>query len=721
MSLERIRHLVDHWERAVRDAAPGPAAPLPEGLDAATARGLLESMLLARQLDVAAHELRARGAGHYTICSSGHEANVVLGALTTPRDPALLHYRSAALVLERARHASSYDPVREIALSLVASSEESTSGGRHKVFGSRALGIIPKTSTIASHLPRAVGIGFGIDRRERLGLRNDTLPLDAASVAVASFGDASINHSTALGALNAAGWVTHQNLALPVLFVCEDNGLGISVRSPTGWVETRLRAMPHLRYFSASGLGILDAWRSARDAIQHVRTTRRPAVLHLTCVRLLGHAGSDVDTTYRTPAEVEDLVNRDPVLLATTELLAAGAISSDEALALGAAARDRVSREAERAQARPRLESRSAVASALALDPPAQAPAPTTVAAPPAEGGALTLAQGITQALADALASMPEVLVFGEDVAKKGGVYGLTKGLLKQAGPARVFNTLLDEQTILGLALGTSLVGFLPVPEIQYLAYLHNAEDQLRGEASTMRFFSDGAYDNPMVVRIASFAYQTGFGGHFHNDTSVAVLRDVPGVVVGVPARGDDAIEMLRTAFALAGRSRRVVVLLEPIALYHTRDLHDPGDGGWLAPAPSGAAPFGRARVYGSGADLTLASYGNGLFMSLRVARTLEERHGIRARVLDLRWLVPLPMGDLIHHANATGRLLVVDECRRSGSPSEEILARLAEASVQAKVARVTSADSFVPLGEAANLVLVSEAEILDAALRATT
>jgi 2-oxoisovalerate dehydrogenase E1 component len=159
-------------------------------------------MLLARHLDVAAHELRAAGHGHYTICSSGHEANVVLGRLTRATDPSVVHYRSAAFQIERARHVPEVDPVRDIALSLVASREEPTSGGRHKLYGSRALGIIPCTSTIASHLPRAVGLGLAIERAPRLGLAT-SWPKDA--IALCSFGDASVNHSTALGALNAAG------------------------------------------------------------------------------------------------------------------------------------------------------------------------------------------------------------------------------------------------------------------------------------------------------------------------------------------------------------------------------------------------------------------------------------------------------------------------------------------------------------------------------------
>ena len=133
-----------------------------------------------------------------------------------------------------------------------------------------------------------------------------------------------------------------------------------------------------------------------------------------------------------------------------------------------------------------------------------------------------------------------------------------------------MFDTLLDETSILGLALGAAVSGFVPLPEIQYLAYLHNAEDQLRGEAATLQFFSQGRYRNGMVVRIAGYGYQKGFGGHFHNDDSVAVLRDIPGLVIASPARPDDAAAMLRTCVAAAKVDGSVCAFLEPIALYHT-------------------------------------------------------------------------------------------------------------------------------------------------------
>jgi 2-oxoisovalerate dehydrogenase E1 component len=309
------------------------------------------------------------------------------------------------------------------------------------------------------------------------------------------------------------------------------------------------------------------------------------------------------------------------------------------------------------------------------------------------------------------------VTVFGEDVAAKGGVYGVTKGLLERFGAARVFDTLLDETSILGLALGAGMAGAVPVPEIQYLAYLHNAEDQLRGEAGSMQFFSQGAYRNPMVVRVAGLSYQEGFGGHFHNDNSVAVLRDIPGLVLAVPSRAAEAAPMLRTCLAAAEVDGSVCVFLEPIALYHTRDLYAAGDNGWLAPYPPPEewarehVTLGRARVHGDGEHLTILTFGNGVRMSLRVAGRLADE-GIGARVVDLRWLSPLPVADIVREASLTGRVLVVDETRRSGGVGEGVLAALVDAGYVGSVRRVASADSYVPLGNAAQLVLVSEGAI---------
>ncbi|UGT64850.1 thiamine pyrophosphate-dependent enzyme [Nocardia asteroides] len=668
---------------------------------------LFESQLTSRHLDFAARELGAAKRGYYSISSAGHEGNAALAEATRPTDPALLHYRSGAFYVHRCRQLPGLDPISDVLLGVVAAEAEPMAGGRHKVFGRAEASIIPQTSTIASHLPRAVGIAFALNRP---GARPEW-PTD--SVVLCTFGDASANHSTATGAINTAIHTAHQGIPMPILFVCEDNGIGLSVPTPPGWISTAYATRPGLRWFEADGTDLPAAVATARAATDWVREHRAPAFLRLRTTRLLGHAGSDVESAYRSPAEIAADAARDP-LLATARLLAARGV---DVLALHDRVHAAVTEAVTAALAEPGLTSAAEVIAPLApARPDAVRAAVERLRRPPGEPPApLTLAAAINHTLAEALTTDPAVLVFGEDVARKGGVYGVTKNLRTRFGPRRVFDTLLDEQSILGTALGAALAGFLPVPEIQYLAYLHNAIDQLRGEAATLPFFSRGRYRNGMVVRIAGYGYQKGFGGHFHNDNAVAALRDIPGVVLASPARADDAAALLRTCLAAARVDGRVCVFLEPIALYHTRDLYEPGDEGWAGTLGTEHVPIGGAREYGAGTDLTLVCFANTVPMCLRVARHLAA-DGIATRVLDLRWLTPLPEADLLRAARATGRVLVADETRRSGGVSESVLTALVDAGFDGRMARVTSADSFVPLGPAAAHVLLDEDTIERAA-----
>jgi 2-oxoisovalerate dehydrogenase E1 component len=712
--------------------ARDPGLPVREGSSLTGERclELFDDQLASRQLDLAARWLRGQGKGFYNIASAGHEGNAAVAAALRPTDPALLHYRSGAFYVTRARQVPGQQPVRDVLLGVVAAAEEPIAGGRHKVFGHPDLAVVPQTSTIASHLPRALGVAFAIERARRIG-RATPWPDDA--VAVCSFGDASVNHSTATGAINTACHCAYQRLPLPLLLVCEDNGLGISVRTPEGWVGAAYGHRQGLRYQEADGCDLAAAYDAAAEAAAWVRQRRAPAFLQLRMVRYLGHAGSDAEVAYRTPAELAADRDRDPLVASARLLVEAGVATPAELVERYRARGREVLAVAAEVAGLPQLPTAEAVTAPLAPRRPDRVAAEAARSAapaardrafdgrPPERQGPLTLAQAIDLTLADLLALHPELLVFGEDVGRKGGVYGVTRGLQRRFGAARVFDTLLDEQSILGLALGAGLAGLLPVPEIQYLAYLHNAEDQLRGEAATLQFFSQGAYRNPLLVRVAAYGYQQGFGGHFHNDNAVGALRDVPGLVIASPARPEDAAAMLRTCVAAAKVDGSVCVFLEPIALYHTRDLHAEGDGGWLAPYPEPGAwaaahvPLGRARTHGDGRDLTLVTFGNGVPMSLRVARRLEAA-GVGCRVLDLRWLAPLPAEDLLREARATGRVLVVDETRRTGGVAEGVLAALLDAGFRGALARVSSEDSFVPLGDAARQVLLQEATVEKAA-----
>ncbi|MFG1929573.1 thiamine pyrophosphate-dependent enzyme [Mycobacterium sp. NPDC048908] len=679
---------------------------------------LFDAQLGSRHLDLAARWLRSKGKGYYTIGSSGHEGNAAVAAALRPTDPALLHYRSGAFFLARAAQVGGTDPVRDVLLGLVAATDEPIAGGRHKVFGRHDLNIIPQTSTIASHLPRAVGVAFSIARTRKLGVAC-AWPDDA--VTVCSFGDASVNHSTAVGAINTALHSAYQGVPMPLLLVCEDNGIGISVKTPRRWIEHTYGNRDGLRYFVADCWDVTATSEAAAAATAYVRTHRRPAFLHLRMVRLMGHAGSDYEPAYRGPAEISADYDRDPVLCTALALIGAGVLTPQQVLDRYEAKRTNVIGLATEVAELPQLSSAAAVMKPLhdGLEEAAAA-SPASLAATVRSGEPdmpLTLALAINRALHDILDRYPEAMIFGEDVARKGGVYGVTRGLVGKTSSARVFDTLLDEQSILGLALGAGVSGLLPIPEIQYLAYFHNAADQIRGEGATLQFFSDRQYRNPMVVRVAGYGYQKGFGGHFHNDDSVAAIRDIPGVVIASPARPDDAAAMLHTCAAAAKSAGAVCMFLEPIALYHTRDLYEDGDDGWLAQYPEAGVPIGRARTYGDGTDLTILTFGNGVRMSLRVARKLEAS-GVRVRVVDLRWLAPLPVEDMVREATITGRALIVDETRATGGVGEGVLATLLEHGYTGAVDRVASKDCFIPLGDAALEVLLSEETIEAAAVK---
>jgi 2-oxoisovalerate dehydrogenase E1 component len=714
-------------------------APLRAGsaLSARAALELFEDQVHSRALDVAARELKRTGRSFYTISSAGHEQNALLGALLRTDDPCFLHYRSGALMVARARQAPGSTPLFDGLLSLCASAQDPISSGRHKVFGSRALWVPPQTSTIASHLPKAVGLATSLARARRLGLPTG---LPESAIVCCSFGDASANHATALAGINLARYAQRRGSPTPILFVCEDNGIGISVDTPSGWIEDNFAHLPHLAYVRAAG-DLVELHASVAHAIALCRAERRPVFLHLEAVRLWGHAGSDVETTYHKLEQIEAAEQRDPLLANARLLIECGAAEPRTLQRIVSDARERVQAAAEEAAARPRLETRAQVIEHMApwdearVRDAARVPLASEARALAFPGGLpeearsparRTLAALLNAALADELARRPELLVFGEDVGKKGGVYGLTSDLQKRFGRARVFDTLLDETSILGIAQGAAHLGLLPCPEIQYLAYLHNALDQLRGEACSLAYFSSGQFTNPMVVRIAGLAYQKGFGGHFHNDNSIGALRDIPGLMLAVPARGDDAARMLRGAFAAAKACARVVCFLEPIALYHERDLHEEGDGGWLCDYPPPDAAGGEALlpgelgVYGpADARVLIVSYANGLRLSLRAARRLEREHRLAARVLDLRWLAPLPHAELAQHARNFERVLVVDECRATaGGIADALIARLHEDGYAGRAASVRAADSYVPLGSATAAVLVGEDEIVDAARR---
>jgi 2-oxoisovalerate dehydrogenase E1 component len=699
---------------------------------------LFESQVMSRHLDLQSRIMQKKGESFYTIGSSGHEGNAAYAKAFKPTDMAFLHYRSGAFVIQRSKQVAGQTPLYDMLLSFAASKDDPTSGGRHKVLGSKALSIPPQTSTIASHLPKAMGAAYSIPLAKRLALEGK---IPENGIIVCNFGDASSNHSTTQGALNSTGWAAYQSIRMPIVYICEDNGIGISTSTPDGWIAANYKNRAGLNYLYCDGLNLLDTYRKAKQAEKMARQQGKPVFLHMRTVRILGHAGSDAEFVYRKESEIEATEFQDPLLHSARILLENNILSAHEIISIYESTERRIARVAEQAASTSKLDNAEQVKHSI-VPPRAALNLVSKYYKIKNESDRDTLfahekhnlhkkqhmAKLLNWALIDVMAENKNMVMCGEDIATKGGVYNVTSKLCERFGKNRVINTLLDEQSILGLAIGMAHNGFLPVPEIQFLAYVHNAEDQIRGEAATLPFFSNGQFSNPMVIRIAGLAYQKGFGGHFHNDNSFAVFRDIPGLILACPSNGADAVEMMRTSVKLAREQQRLVVFLEPIALYMAKDLHSEGDGLWMseyvtpsedATATNSADHGQKISVYGEGKSLCILSYGNGYYLSRKAEKILAQQ-GIECRVIDLRWLAPLDEKGILEQAKLCENVLIVDECRQTGSISEALFTLLAESEVtrnKVKISRITAHDSFIPLGSAAYHVLPSTEQIVEEAL----
>ena len=688
---------------------------------------VFESQVISRHIDLKARALKNEGKCFYTIGSSGHEGNAVFGKVFQIQDIAFLHYRSAPLFIERSKKQNGTTPIYDLALSFMASSDDPISGGRHKVIGSKELNIPPQTSTIASHLPKAVGTAFSIDHAKGLDISERCLADE--SIVICSFGDASANHATALSAFNTASLITNQGGHVPIVFICEDNGLGISVPTQANWIEENFKNRNYLEYIKTDGLNLIDLFNKTLVAEQTCRSKRKPVFLHMKTIRLMGHAGSDVELGYQSIKEIEYSEKNDPLLHSSRILIENNCLTNEEILSLYELSRNRVNHIFNTSTLRPTLMSSDEVMSSILLNTDLK-----EIPKNPDDNIRKNklgkeykrldipqhMAKLINYGLFDILMRYSNTIVFGQDVAKKGGVYHVTADLLNSYGPRRIFDSPLDETSILGFGIGTAHNGFIPIPEIQFLAYFHNAEDQIRGEASTLPFFSKGQFVNPMVLRVPGLGYQKGFGGHFHNDNSLTIFRDIPGLVLAIPSNGADAVRMLRTAVKEAYKNGRIVVFIEPIALYMTKDLYKPKDGKWefVYPELNDESTIGEYRPYGNGRSLTILTYGNGLYLSLQAQKEIEKKLGKKIKIIDLMWISDINYETLLKEITPCKNILIVDECRRSGCHGEGIFTNLAlKSKIPLNIALHAAEDSFISIGKSATVTLPSKDSIVENAL----
>lgn len=724
-----------------------PNEPAVEGAadprDAAELLALFEAQALSRWLDVAACRLAAAGIAPDLPTSAGHEANAALGMALRAGDPVFAHYRSRALVQARGLKAVGVDAVADAALALRGARDHAGSLGRYPLGVDPRLDVAMMGLGPADHLPRALGAAWSVGRQSQLPARRRARlrwPDDA--VVVAGFGDGSVNRASALAALNAVSWATDQGVPLPLLLVCEDNGIAGATRSQPGWVRSVLDGRAGLEYLPADGADPVGMLSAARWAVETVRLRREPVVLHVSCVRLGGHTGPEAEP--RLGAHAAATKPQDDPIIATAQALVLRGIADPTTVRQRwDVARARVSGAVREARRRPApsqaLEITGAVAAYRRAEVARGAGAVASLddrkrtfgGALPEDEGPLTLGDTINRALTDIGLARPGVVMLGPDIARVGGTYGVTAGLQRRLGASRVIDTLADDETVVGLTIGAGTSGLVPIAEPGPLGRFLLTEAQLRSQAAGSWFYTGGVYGAAAVIRVPGLTPAPGatgapggtdgWGGFAPDDLALGGLRDVPGLVVACLAHPSDAAGLLRSCVALAEDDGRTCVVIEPSALYHEQDLVNPGDGAWSAtyqPPHRWADEFadlGRASVWGDGDQLTIATYGNGVRMALRVASRLGQE-GIGVRVVDLRWLSPLPVEDVVREASATGRLLVVDELRRTAGISAALVTGALEAGFTGRIARVGAADAPLPAAPAAALIALNEHAVADAA-----
>ncbi len=649
----------------------------------------------------------------YQFSARGHDlAQILLGLeLTDPHDGVTVYYRSRPMMLALGVG------VEEAAAGPLARAG-SFSDGRDigVVFNKPGRGgptVLPACGGVGAQYTPAAGWAQAIRyHREALG--------DASyegSIAVALGGDASVATAGFWSALTLA-----TTLRLPMLFYVEDNGFGISVGShlqtPGGNIAANLRSFSGLAIFEGDGAHPQQAAERVSEAVGYVRGQRGPALLRLTVPRLCGHSGQDTQA-YKSAETLSRERANDPLQRLYRHLVPRQICEAEWAL-LAEGARREVESAVARALARPHpdpaqltryvfseqgADGRAQLQEQGGLAPLGHAVPPSSAQAEP-QPSRINMLTAIRRTLDVELALNPRMVVFGQDVGPKGGVHGATLGLQEKHGAARVFDTSLSEEGIIGRAVGMALSGLLPVPEIQFRKYADPATEQLN-DCGTIRWRTRNRFAAPMVVRMPGGFFKCG--DPWHSQTNEVAWVHGIGWRVAVPSNAEDATGLLRSA--LRGN--------DPTLFFEHRALLD---GAWARrPYPGDAyvVPFGVARRVREGGELTVVTWG----AMVERCELAAAASGVDAQILDLRTLAPWDREAVLASVRKTRRCLIVHEDNLTAGFGAEIAATLAKEaffSLDAPLERLAMPDIPSPHSPVLLAAAVPGVEAITRAIRAT-
>jgi 2-oxoisovalerate dehydrogenase E1 component len=644
---------------------------------------------VSRFLDDREITLRQQSKAFFQISGAGHEA-LLLGLarhLRAGYDWFFPYYRDRALAL-----ALGVTPL-EVLLQAVGAADDPASGGRQMPchWGARELNVVTQTSCTGSQCLAAVGSA----EASRYISRRPELPGCTAhgdELTYVSLGEGATSEGEFWESLNSAC-----RLHLPMLYVVADNGYAISVRSTDQHpapISEMVRGIRGLHVVKMDGRDYFEVRRRGADAIARVRAGAGPVLVHALVTRPYSHSLSDDQKKYRLAEELEEEAEHDPILLLERALVTLGAITQEEADTIRAGSKETVREAAEQALAARRPDPLTVTQHVFGPMPVTEVPPD-----PPTEdaGDPVTFGEAIRLTLHEQMARDERIRVFGEDVADadprvldevpgKGGVFGITFGLQRAYGEARCFNTPLAEANIIGRAIGQGIRGLRPVPEIQFFDYIWPAMQQLKSEAATTRWRSNGEFSCPMVVRVAIGGYLTG-GAIWHSQCGESLFAHIPGLLIAFPSRARDAAGLLRTAV----RCEDPVLFLEHKHLYrqgYNRDPMPPAD--WLL-------PFGKGAYVTRGDRVTVVTWGATVHRAQLAAAELGNDAGVE--IIDLRTIIPWDRDIVAESVRRTGRVLVLHEDTLTAGFGAEIAAFVADECFEyldAPVWRLAATDTHV-------------------------
>ncbi|QYG95043.1 hypothetical protein HC251_23175 [Iamia sp. SCSIO 61187] len=652
------------------------------GLSTDDLLGMYRTILLARLLDLKIWSLNRMGKAPFVVSCQGHEGCQVgsTWALRAGHDPVLPYYRDTGVMLTLGMTAE------EVLLGVFARAADPCSGGRQMPnhWGSSRLGVISGSSPIATQLPHAAGIAYAAK------LRGED------KVVVSYFGEGATSKGDFHEALNFAG--IH---SLPCVFICENNGYAISVPMTQESAVDDVADRAHSYGFGGvivDGNDPLDVYAATHQALRRARAGDGPTLIECKTYRIRAHTSDDDDRTYRTPEEVEAWRKKDPLRQFRQYLIEQRLLPEADEVAIEAEVKAEVDEAAKRAEAMPFLEASTATSMVFArpVRPTRGAPEGADVSVAPDTGagsevplddaGPTTernVIDTIRQTQHDLMAGDERVLVLGEDVGPRGGVFRATDGLTDAFGRQRVLDTPLAESSIVGIGIGLALAGMRPICEIQFADFIHSAYDQITSEAARLHYRSAGDFSVPLVIRAP-----WGGGVHgalYHSQSIEATYAHVPGLKVVAPSTPADVAGLLREAVA----DPDPVLFLEHKRSYRLIKGLVPDD-------PTFRVPIGVAAVARPGTDATVVTYGMHRHIAVEAADRLAADGVGSVEVLDLRTISPLDVDAIVASVTRTGRCLVVHEDNISFGVGAEVAALVAEHcffDLDAPVRRLATAD----------------------------